>query len=111
MVPKRVERAAVAATDSWTNPDGRQAPAGEVHAWLPGTGQTLCGLSTARSQLTGFSNADWIDVQPEAGRDAGRVTDVCPRCASAMGQRRDSRPGTRTNSHHPLPTDPAQPSG
>ena len=30
-------RAAVAATDSWTDPDGFRMPAGEVHAWLPST--------------------------------------------------------------------------
>jgi hypothetical protein len=37
-------RAAVAATDSWAGPDGFRAPAGEVHAWLLETNQTLCGL-------------------------------------------------------------------
>lgn len=96
-MPKRVERAAVAATGSWTDPDGFRTPAGEVHAWLPGTNQTLCGRSTKRSQLAVFSHVDWRDVQPATGRDADRVTEVCPRCAAAMGQRRDSRPWTRAN--------------
>jgi hypothetical protein len=96
-MPKRVERAAVAATGSWTDPDGFRTPAGEVHAWLPGTNQTLCGLSTKRSQLTRFSHVDWRDVQPATGRDADRVVEVCPRCAAAMGQRRDSKPWNRTN--------------
>ncbi|HET7532501.1 MAG TPA: hypothetical protein VFJ83_05080 [Nocardioidaceae bacterium] len=94
---KRVERASVAAARSWTDPDGFRTPAGEVHAWLVGTNQTLCGLSTKRSQLTCFPHVDWADVQPVSGRDADRVADVCPRCAAAMGRRRDTRPWTRTN--------------
>lgn len=94
---KRVERASVAATRSWTDPDGFRTPAGEVHAWLVGTNQTLCGLSTKRSQLTRFPHVDWADVQPVSGRDADRVADVCPRCAAAMGRRRDTRPWSRTN--------------
>ena len=96
-MPKRVERAAVAATDSWTDPDGSRMPAGEVHAWKPGTNQTLCGLSTTKSRLGQFPHVDWVDVQPHTGRDADRVTEVCPRCASAMGQRRDTKPWTRPN--------------
>ena len=44
-------RAAVAATDAWTDPDGYRVPAGFVHAWRPGTNQTLCGLAIRRSQL------------------------------------------------------------
>ena len=66
-----------------------RTPAGEVHAWLVGTNQTLCGLSTKRSQLRRFPHVDWADVQPASGRDADRVADVCPRCAAAMGRRRD----------------------
>ncbi|HEX6485969.1 MAG TPA: hypothetical protein VF012_04615 [Nocardioidaceae bacterium] len=94
---KRVERASVAAARSWTDPDGFRTPAGEVHAWLVGTNQTLCGLSTKRSQLTRFPHVDWADVQPLSGRDADRVADVCPRCAAAMGRGHDTRPWTRTN--------------
>jgi hypothetical protein len=90
-------RASVAATGSWTDPDGFRMPAGAVHAWLPGTNQTLCGLSTKKSQLTRFSHVDWADVQPDTGRDADRVADVCPRCTGAMGRRRVTRPWTRNN--------------
>jgi len=94
---KRVEHASVAATGSWTDPDGFRTPAGEVHAWIPGTNQTLCGLSLHRSQLQRFAGVDWADVQPATGRDADRVADVCPRCAAAMGRRRDARPWQRTD--------------
>lgn len=90
-------RAAVAATDSWTDPDGFRMPAGHVHAWLPGTNQTLCGLSTKKSQLDRFSHVDWIDVQPATGRDADQVTEVCPKCAAGMGRKRDSKPWRRVD--------------
>jgi len=40
-------RAQVAATSSWRDPDGFRSPAGEVHAWLVGTNQTLCGREPA----------------------------------------------------------------
>lgn len=94
---KRIASAAVAATDGWRDPDGFRAPAGEVHAWIPGRNQTVCGLSLHRSRLERFSHVDWRDAQPESGRDADRVTQVCPRCAAAMGMRRDSVPWTRDN--------------
>jgi len=89
--------AAVAATDRWTDPDGFRSPAGEVHAWRPQTNQTLCGLQLSRSRLERFPHIQWADVQPAAGRDADRVTDVCPRCAAAMGRRRDERRWRRTD--------------
>jgi len=81
----------VAATDQWTDPDGYRSPAGEVHAWARGTNQTLCGLALSRSRLGRFPHVQWVDVQPETGRDADRVRSVCPRCAAALGRRRDSR--------------------
>jgi hypothetical protein len=92
---KVAHRAAVAATGSWVDPDGFRSPAGETHAWLPGSNQTLCGLSISRSRLLRFSHIDWRDVQPATGRDADRVAEVCPHCAAAMGQRRDSKPWIR----------------
>ena len=90
-------RASVTATDTWTDPDGFRVPAGHVHAWLPGTNQTLCGVPLSRSGLRRFPHIDWVDVQPATGRDADRVADVCPRCAAAMGRRRDTKPWTRAN--------------
>jgi hypothetical protein len=92
-----MRRANVAASDQWTDPDGFRSPAGAVHGWLPGTNQTLCGLQLSRSRLTRFPHVEWADVQPATGRDADRVLDVCPRCAAALGRRRDERPWRREN--------------
>lgn len=97
---KQASRAAVAATASWVDPDGFRSPGGEVHAWLPGTNQTVCGLSTSRSRLARFPHVDWRDVQPLTGRDADLVSAVCRRCAAGMGRRRDERSWTR---HAPRP--------
>ncbi|MBO3085762.1 hypothetical protein J4035_14045 [Cellulomonas sp. zg-ZUI188] len=91
---------AVAATGTWTDPDGVRRPAGEVHAWRSGTNQTVCGLSLHRSRLTRFPHVAWADVQPATGAHADQVAVVCPRCAAAMGRRRDERRWSRT---HPRP--------
>ena len=87
----------VAASSEWVDPDGVRMPGGEVHAWEPGTNQTLCGLPLARARLRRFPHVTWADVQPETGRDADEVRRVCPRCAAATGRRRDTRPWTRTD--------------
>jgi hypothetical protein len=90
--------AAVAATGSWTDPDdGVRVPAGEVHAWQPGRNETACGLSLHRSRLDRFPHVRWADVQPESGRYADAVQEVCPRCRAAQGGRRDERGWTRTD--------------
>ena len=50
-----MRNAAVAATDTWTDPDdGIRYPAGEVHAWEPGRNESVCGLSLSRSRLSRF---------------------------------------------------------
>ena len=92
--------AAVAATGTWTDPDGVRRPAGEVHAWHSGTNETLCGLSLHRSRLVRFPHVTWADVQPATGRHADEVGRVCPRCAAGMGRPRDERPWVRV---HPRP--------
>ncbi len=89
--------AAVAATGTWTDPDGFRAPAGHVHAWLPGTNQTLCGQPIKKAGLSTFPHIDWEDVQPATGSDADRVREVCPQCLAAMGRRRDTKGWTRIN--------------
>ena len=88
-------RAATAATGSWIDPDGFRTPAGEVHAWLPGTNQTLCGMQIKKQGLRRFSHVEWADVQPATGRDADRVTTVCRRCMSATGHRPDEKSWVR----------------
>lgn len=88
---------AVAATDVWQDPDGVRRPAGVVHAWYPGTNQTLCGLALSRSRLTRFAGTDWADVQPATGAHADQVQEVCRGCWSATGGRRDTKRWTRTN--------------
>ena len=93
----RSKSANVAASGQWIDPDGVRMPAGEVHAWEPGTNQTLCGLALARSELRRFPHVTWADVQPGTGRDADEVQRVCPRCAAATGRRRDARPWSRTD--------------
>jgi hypothetical protein len=85
---------AVAASGRWTDPDGVRRPGGEVHAWVPGTNQTLCGLALSRSQLDRFPHVEWADVHPDSGRHADEVRRVCPRCEAATGGGRD-RPARR----------------
>ena len=90
--------AAVAAAGRWTDPDdGIRYPAGEVHAWEQGRNETVCGLSLSRSGLFRFPHVSWADVQPESGRHAEEVQDVCRRCAAGLGARRDEKRWTRTN--------------
>jgi len=86
----------VAATAESRTSDGERLPAGEVHAWVPGTNQTRCGLSLSRSRLVRFAGVAWNDVQPASGGAADAVAIVCPRCAAALGGRRDERRWVRT---------------
>ena len=88
--------AQVAASSSWTDPDGIRLPAGEVHAWLAGTNSTVCGLQLSRSSLARFPHVRWEDAFPESGGSADEVSRVCPRCAKAAGgPRSDRRPWQR----------------
>ena len=92
--------AATAASGEWWDPDDHvRLPAGDVHAWLPGTNQTLCGLALSRSRLRGFAHVPFRQVLPESGGAADAVGHLCPRCLAATGvrpgrqwQRHDLRP-------------------
>jgi hypothetical protein len=92
--------AAVAASGEWVGPDDHvRLPAGDVHAWLPGTNQTVCGLALSRSCLRGFAHVPFAQVLPESGGAADAVRHLCPKCLAATGvrpgrrwQRRDPRP-------------------
>ena len=92
---------AVAASSQWTDDeDGVRLPAGDVHAWVQGQNQTVCGLPLRRAQLTRFPHVDWADALPESGGRADRVKRLCPRCrsvASGRGAERDSCRWRRVN--------------
>jgi len=92
----KARQASVVASGQWRDPDGIRRPAGEVHAWEPGTNQSLCGLSLSRSQLIRFPHVDWPDIDPATGREADEVRRVCPRCDAAVNGRRGERRWTRT---------------
>jgi hypothetical protein len=81
----------VAASAQELDDEGVRLPAGEVHAWVPGTNQTVCGLALSRSRLTRFPHIGWADVMPENGGAADAVTRVCPRCSAAAGRHRGRR--------------------
>jgi hypothetical protein len=96
VVPKRVKNASVAAPVEWYDPDHHaRAPAGEVHGWVPGTNQTVCGLALAREGLLRFPHVTWADVQPATGGYADRVTGLCRKCAAGLGARRGEKPWVR----------------
>ncbi|GAA4989355.1 hypothetical protein [Kineococcus glutinatus] len=79
--------ARVAASSTWTDPDGVRMPGGDVHAWEPGTNQTACGLPLHRTGLARFPHVPWAEVQPATGGAAEEVGHVCPRCTAATTPR------------------------
>lgn len=97
MKKKRVTSASVVATGHWEEPEGVCAPSGEVHAWVLGTNQTVCGRALSRERFERFPHVSWPDIEPATGRHADRVTLICPRCAAGMGARRDERRWTRVD--------------
>ena len=86
---------AVASSIEWIDPDGVRRPGGEMHAWTPGTNQTLCGLALSRSRLGCYPHVDCEDILPESGRHADAVGRVCPRCPAGVCPRRPARHGGR----------------
>lgn len=87
----RVTHASVVATDQSTDLDGARSPDGEVHAWVPGTNQTVCGLALSREGFLRFPHVPWSEVQPATGSRADAVTSLCRRCAAGMGARRGEK--------------------
>jgi uncharacterized protein YhfF len=93
-------RPATAASSTWLDPDDDvRRPAGDVHAWLSGTNQTLCGLALSRARLNRFPHVPFADVLPESGGSADAVGHLCPRCLAATGV----RPGRRWSRVDPRP--------
>ncbi len=80
---------AVAASSEWYDAESGRQPAGDAHAWYPGTNQTLCGLALSRSVLHRFAGVPWTDVPvlAESGA-AGRPVRVCPKCLAATRRER-----------------------
>lgn len=95
----------VAATSSGRGSDGTGHPRGAVHAWLPGSAETLCGQSLGghplrRRPLRRFADLRFATL---AALDAvGPDRHVCPGCRAAAAMRRDRvRTGRRLGLHQP----------
>lgn len=88
---------ATAASGVEVGEEGVRAPAGEVHAWVPGTNSTVCGLQLSRSQLTRLSHVPFVETLPESGGSADFVSAVCPRCRAAVLGRGSGRSWQRTS--------------
>jgi hypothetical protein len=83
----RVIGAAVAASSETTGADGVRMPAGEVHAWSPGTNQTVCGLPLSRSRLRRFPHVRFDFRATDVLTDQDEVGYICPRCVAATTAR------------------------
>lgn len=91
----RVRSASVAASSEWTGDDGIRQPGGEVHAWTPGTNQTLCGLALSRTRLRRFPHVRFDFRATDVITAADQIGYICPRCVAAT-TRRGERGWTRT---------------
>ena len=89
--------AVAASAERFDAEDNRRVPAGEVHAWLPGTNQTLCGVPLARAGLRRFAHVPFRDALPESGGVADLVDLVCARCRAATGTSAGRRSWTRAS--------------
>jgi len=83
----RTMPAAVAASSQWTDDTGVRQPGGEVHAWLPGQNQTLCGLALSRSALRRFPHVPFDFGATDVLTAADRIGWICPRCQAATRER------------------------
>ncbi|MET8906258.1 hypothetical protein [Micromonospora sp. NPDC004551] len=90
--------AAVAASSEVAGDDGVRRPGGEVHAWLPGQNQTLCGLQLSRTRLRRFPHVPFDYSATDVLTEADPEGYVCPRCLAATQGRREGEQGwVRTN--------------
>ena len=87
----RVTGAAVAASSETRGPDGVRMPAGEAHAWSPGTNQTVCGLALSRTRLRRFPHVRFDFRATDVLTDADDIGYLCPRCVAATTTRDDRR--------------------
>ncbi|MEU8388564.1 hypothetical protein [Micromonospora sp. NPDC048843] len=80
---------AVAASGEEVGRDGVRQPRGEVHAWLPGQNQTVCGLALSRTRLRRFPHVRFDYSGTDVLTVADAVGWICPRClAATAGNRR-----------------------
>ncbi|MCM0675842.1 hypothetical protein NCC78_14260 [Micromonospora phytophila] len=79
---------AVAASGEEIGPDGVREPGGEVHAWLPGQNQTVCGLQLSRTRLRRFPHVKFDYTGTDQLTEADAVGWICPRCLAASDGRR-----------------------
>jgi hypothetical protein len=93
MVRTRIH--AVAASREWVDDGGVRQPGGEVHAWLPATNQTMCGLQLSRARLRGFAHVPFDFRSTDVVTSADEVVHICPRCVAATGGRRAGPSWTR----------------
>jgi hypothetical protein len=91
----RIISAAVAASSEWIDGDGVRQPGGEVHAWQPGTNQTVCGLALSRTRLRRFSHVIFDFRATDVITAEDQVRHICRRCVAAT-TRRGERSWTRT---------------
>jgi hypothetical protein len=94
-----VKGAATAASSEARGSDGVRIPAGEVHAWLPGTNQTVCGLALSRTRLIRFPHVPFEFRASDVLSAEDDIGYICPRCVAAT-TRRDER-GWRRMSPRP----------
>ncbi|SCL16588.1 hypothetical protein GA0074694_1680 [Micromonospora inyonensis] len=77
----------MAASSEVPGDDGVRHPGGEVHAWLPGQNQTLCGLPLSRTRLRRFPHVPFDYSATDQLTGADPVGWICPRCLAAAGGR------------------------
>lgn len=82
-------RYAVAASGQARGEDGIRQPAGDAHAWLPGTNQTLCGVPLARAGLIRFPHVPWEYRSSDVLTDRDEVRHLCDHCLAATRPRGD----------------------
>jgi hypothetical protein len=67
-----------------------------VHAWLPGTNQTVCGLALSRTRLVRFPHVPFDFRATDVLTDQDEIGYICPRCVAAT-TRRDERTWRRVS--------------
>ena len=90
-------RGSVAASSEWVDEVGVRQPGGEVHAWVPGTNQTVCGLQLSRTRLRRFPHVPFDFRATDVAAAGDEIRHICPRCVAAGGGRRDERSWSRVS--------------